>query len=548
MGCDPPCHGLVPVDRVPCQYASATPDRPGQLLEGPSTCETLRCGAPHCSSTKQSLSRGLSNSSCCSLHEGTAEVPTQHGKRECTSNKKDGTYVEDPEDRPLPTLLKRQQQPLHTQRQPGSQLPENVVQHRREQLQQQPMKTANRPEASAEKESDTVVETGVKGKWEGAADERPCRAVGRAKVSNSTNMPADRRWRFNELWACLSHGFPPPPALGPIIRVSDKDRDDPLSVTSSWCTSECESELPCQTILLPHASNCTTPPVGKRVQQCIARQIETFSKDGWLPTSQMETLEESTGQTCMPDEHDQLSRKEQDLYKAFAPRMENGGAYEGISVANERATLMTRRIPETSRFDAFDARRERVPETPPADVDFNRGKSVLREDRLFLTNDQQICRALSVGAAPLKLQQLRQWDSHIRQKYNADMSLRERYLHQLNAVAGHRQAPGRSFQNASLPRAQPHLKNAELKPPAHRPLAPELQAKSSPTTGEASIPSAQGKAEAFSPRPAKPPNKHALPVQKSARSSSVSVINKKSRFTRAFLGAMLPRSSSRTRQ
>ncbi|CDI76071.1 hypothetical protein, conserved [Eimeria acervulina] len=414
MSCDPECPAVVPVNKgVPCHYNSAAHDRPEQL-EGPSTREGQSCGAPHFSSIKLPLSRGMSNSSFCLIPESTQEALPQHAKDECPGSKQEGTQVEDPEERPLPTLLKRQQQPAQKQRQPDPHLRDGVVHRQPEQVQQQPIKKIKHPEGSTERECGTPVEAYVQGKWEDA-DERPCRAVGQTKLNTSADMPADRRWRFNDLWACLSHGFPPPPALRPIIRVRDKGCDDVLSVTNSSFISEYESELPCQTILLPHASERATPTVDKR-QQCVTRHIETFSKDGWLPSSQMESLEVSTAHTHMPEENGRLIRQEQELCETFVPWVEGGGQYGGIGLANETAILMARKGTDDSRLELSNAHQERQPLMPPADADFSGSKNGLRESRLCSINDKQICRALSVDAAPLRLQQLRQWDSQIRQR------------------------------------------------------------------------------------------------------------------------------------
>ncbi|CDJ49448.1 hypothetical protein, conserved [Eimeria brunetti] len=568
MGCDLACPGMTPMDKIPCPYNHAAPDVPGQLVAGPSTWEAQRCGASHFSSNNVPLSRGPSNASCCSIHEVKQGVLPQYSKDGLACNKRDGTQVEDPEDRPLPTLLKRQQQPLHKEREPLPHPCDGAVHHQREQVHQHPIRTVKRPEESAEEGSGTSVEAGVKGKCEGT-DERPCRAAGRTKMNNSANLPADRRWRFNELWACLSHGFPPPPALGPIVREPEKDRDDPLSATNSWCTSECESELPCQTILLPHALDCRPPNVGKRALQCVTRQVETISKDGWLPSNQMETLEESTAQSYVPEEHGQLSRQERELYEALIPRVEGWGEHAGIIVANGRVALASRGRAATSRFEAFNAHQPKQPLLPPAEVDFSESGKLSRENRLCSTNDEQICRELSVDAAPLKLQQLRQWDSQIRQRYNGDAPLKERCLQHLQAIANQTQAQMRPVPSAFSSRAQdrfksrlsweadtalpmdegspalPHIRQAEA---GSRPFAPHDQAPTSPTGREEHNPSAHSNAESTSPTPAKPPSKHALPLQNPTRSSSVNVNNKKSRFARALGGVTLPRGNSRTRQ
>ena len=570
MSCDPECPAVVPVNKgVPCHYNSAAHDRPEQL-EGPSTREGQSCGAPHFSSIKLPLSRGMSNSSFCLIPESTQEALPQHAKDECPGSKQEGTQVEDPEERPLPTLLKRQQQPAQKQRQPDPHLRDGVVHRQPEQVQQQPIKTIKHPEGSTERECGTPVEAYVQGKWEDA-DERPCRAVGQTKLNTSADMPADRRWRFNDLWACLSHGFPPPPALRPIIRVRDKGCDDVLSVTNSSFISEYESELPCQTILLPHASERATPTVDKR-QQCVTRHIETFSKDGWLPSSQMESLEVSTAHTHMPEENGRLIRQEQELCETFVPWVEGGGQYGGIGLANETAILMARKGTDDSRLELSNAHQERQPLMPPADADFSGSKNGLRESRLCSINDKQICRALSVDAAPLRLQQLRQWDSQIRQRYTVHIPPKERCFNHLQAVANQTQPQGSPKQNSSRPRAQErfksrlsweadtalpldegflaqsHVTTAEVNTLGRRPFAPLLQAPVAPTSLDGHNPSTQATLENSSPTPSKPPSKHALPLHISTRSSSVNATNKKSRLARAFLGVMLPRSNSRTRQ
>ncbi|CDJ60783.1 hypothetical protein, conserved [Eimeria maxima] len=418
ISCGPECPGVVPVNRPSCQYNTAAPGRPDQLEEGHSTRDGQLCGVPHCSSVSMSLSRGLSNTSCCSIHTGTHDA-LPRAKDEYPNIKREGTQTEDPEDRPLPTLVKRLQQPVQTQQQPVSHLGAGVVHQQREQLHPQPTNNVKRPDALAEKETDTDADVDAQAKRE-PAGERSCREAARTKLNTSADMPVDRRWRFNELWACLSHGFPPPPALGHFIRVSDKDGEDALSESNSWCTSECESELPCQTILLQQTPDCTTPPVGKRLQQCMARQLETFSKDGWLPSSQMETLEESTAQTYMPEEQGHVSRPAQALYDGFVSVVGGGMANEAISVASETARLTSSRKTEVSLFEKSNGPQERQPLESSAAVDISGSTGIIREDQLCSTSDQQIYRALSVDAAPLKLQQLRQWDSQIRHRRDSN--------------------------------------------------------------------------------------------------------------------------------
>ncbi|CDI75898.1 hypothetical protein, conserved [Eimeria praecox] len=571
MNCDTACPGVVPLNKASCPYSSAPPDRQGQLVEKLSLCEGQGCGVPHVSSTKLSTARGLSNSSCYSNHEAKPDVLPQQAKDECQSSKNEGTQAEDPEDRPLPALLKRQQEPIQRNREPDPHLRDSAAHQQQEPLQEQTIKTVNPSEVSGEKESDTAAGNGIQTKWEDK-HEPPGKPVGRTKLSTSADTPADRKWRFNELWACLSHGFPPPPALGPITRAPDRDRDDPISVSSSWCTTECEPELPCQTIFVPHTSDFTTPSASKRLQQGVARQGENFPKDGWLPSSQMETLEESTAQTYMPEVHGHLSRQAQELYETFVSRVEGGIAHEGVSVAKDTPKLMAGRREEASRFKESNTHQERQPLVPRAEAGFTGSKNMICDDQLWPGHDQQICRALSVDAAPLKLQQLRKWDFQIRQKYTADVPLKERCLHHLQTVANQAEPQGSPTQNTCLPRvqerfksrlsweadtalptdegspAQSHVTKAQVSTFGPRPFVPLLQAPLSPTARQEQNRAAQANVESTSPTPAKPPSKHVLPLDKSTRSSSVNAFNKKSRFTRAFWGAMLPRSNSRTRQ
>lgn len=531
-----------------------------QTLGVPAACDRV-----HRCPSKQSLGIAA-KSSCCSMRKFTGEV-RQPIQNEGSCCREEAVLVESPEERPLPTLLKRQQQDA------GLFARDLNIQQSRPQGQQEVLDGKNSPVPSAQNSAATSPEMELRCQRK-EADLRQCRDVRQAPENKASGVPADRRWRLNELRACVTHGFPPPPPRMPSGRLRDAKGEVPWNITDSWCTSDCESELPCQTVPLSYTSGCSKLPVQQDLpKRCLARQIHTVLRDGWLPASQMECLEASTAQTVTTEEQMRPSKPQQDLYMELLARVEHGRAYEGIRVAQEHASRSAQKEEQSSQpvSEPHEAYRQPQPVPTITEMACDSGRILPDKASLCATADRRICRALSVNAAPLRLQQLHSLEDRIRQLYNTSGSPKERCLRQLEAASSHLHVQGSRHHTGSAPhpqerfksrlsweadtafpidegaRVQCHVTQTQVNTFGPRPFAPLLQPPLRSASQRGGHHNAKGNPDSSNPTPAQPPNKHALPLQQPGSVSTATTPNKRRSRLSRILGGMLLRSNSRSR-
>lgn len=537
LNSDAASSGAVPMSTFPCQFAHEVADAAAQAGDDSSLCNAEKSWSLHRSPAKHSLSRGPSKSSCCSLREITAETLHQLTKDENLRAKQENGPGEDPEDRPLPTLLKCQQQWEASQ----------LFCHAAKQSQC----LGAQQDAAETKWSGTLtqrrfVDNEVQGQGEGEA--RQYRRVLTKQLSKSLEMPADRKWRLNELCACISHCFPPTSSHGPT--TCDPGTDCAARyIFNSYCTSQCEPELPCQTIILPYTSECIKLPFGQKQPKAgVPRHLEPVAKDGWPPSSKMETLERSTAQTEMPEEH---------ICHTKLTKVEGGRVWGGSGAAQEPTGLTGHKS-----FDTGIAR-------PVAEFNRNQVDSVF--DQVCASDTRLTCAASSVNAAPIKFQEPLDLECQVLPQFSASEARNAQSSRRSRVAASHPQVQDGPVRTYSLPHAQERLKSklsweadtalpVDEGFPAH---SHAIKAQSSEFGPHPSVPlqepplavsAQQGDhhntpecIENFSPIPATPPNKHALPSKNNGAPPAAVSNGSKLWISRGF-GGRLARSNSRPRQ
>ncbi|KAL8452394.1 hypothetical protein Emed_001399 [Eimeria media] len=521
-------------------------------------CADEGCGDLRSCPSKQHLTRGLSKSSCCSVHCAAPEAAQP------THNEEEMKFVEDPEERPLPTLMKRQQQHVKP--------PVTSAQQQQSQVQKSRQFLKPSPVASATNSSCNSRCAEAHGP-EGAAEQRQGRAFKGVHKFETPQASCERRWKLNELWACVTSGFPPPPSRAPAKQIDIADGASAFYAENSWCTSDCESELPCHTVPLPPATESFKP--GFQISmpyRAAQRSRQRMQKSGWLPPSQMEYLDLSTTQTMTSEEQAVPGQSEQDLYMALLSKVVHGRAYEGIRVAQRKRYQPKQEdispvefLPEElSVFDGGMLLQN------PTEMDCPPRSDLPNKVHDAPAESHDLLRALSDNAAPLRLQQLYNLEKQNRQRY-ASESPKARFLKRLEAASNRQQVHESQQDAVTVLRNQDRFKSrlsweADTAYPLDEGLRKQwpitqAQVKSfgsrlsdlpprptpSPDTKRDNNPSSCSP-DSLKPTPAKPPKKHALPTSNPARSSSLTASNtRRSKFSKVF-GGMLLRTGSRTRQ
>ncbi|KAL8455674.1 hypothetical protein Emag_000496 [Eimeria magna] len=408
-------------------------------------CADESCDLRSCPD-KQHLTRGLSKSSCCSAHCSAPEAPQP------THNEEETKFVEDPEERPLPTLMKRQQQhikPLVTS-----------VQQQRSQPQKSKQFSKPSPVASATNSSCNSRCVEAQGP-EGAAEQHQGRAFRGLQKLEVPEASCERRWKLNELWACVTNGFPLPPSRSPVRQLHTVDGASTFHPENSWCTSDCESELPCHTVLLQPATGSVKP--GSHISmpyQCARRLKQKTQKRGWLPPSQMEYLDSSTTQTTTSEEQSAQEQGDQDLYMALLSKVVHGRAYEGIKVAQKK-----RFQPKQENISPMEFLPEHLGafETGmllqnPTEKGCHSRSDLNNEGHDSTPESHDLLRAFSDNAAPLRLQQLGNLGNQNHQRY-AGGSPKDRCLKRLEAASKRQQIHASRQDAATVLRNQERFKS-----------------------------------------------------------------------------------------
>lgn len=540
LSSDAASSGAVPISAFPCHFANEVSDAAAQAGDDSSLCNAEKSWSLHHSPTKHSLSRGPSKSSCCSLREITAETFHHLTKDENLRAKQENAPGENPEDRPLPTLLKCQQQWKASR----------LLCHAAKQSQclepQQDAAETKWSGALTQRSNHRFVDNEVQGQGEGEA--RQYRHVLTKQLSKSLELPADRKWRLNELCACISHCVPQTSSHGPT--TCDPGTDCAARyIFNSYCTSQCESELPCQTIILPYTTECARLPVGQKQSKArVPRHLEPVAKDGWPSISEMETLEGSTAQTEMPEEH---------ICHTKPTKVESGRVW-GRSGAAQETTGLT-------GHKSFDTGIARLV------AEFNRNQIDSVFDQVSASDTRPTCTASSVNAAPIKFQEPLELECQVLQQFSASEAPSAQSFRRSRVATSHPQVQDGPVRTYSLPHAQERLKSklsweADTALPVDEGSPAQSHAMKAQSSKFGPRPSATSQQpplavsaqqgdhqntpeciENFSPIPATPPNKHALPTKNNCAPPAAVSNGSKSWISRGF-GGRLARSNSRPRQ
>ncbi|KAL8275092.1 hypothetical protein Esti_000971 [Eimeria stiedai] len=408
-------------------------------------CAEENCGDLRSCPSKEHMRRRLSKSSCCSAFCAAPEAP------HLAHNEGETKFVEDPEERPLPTLMKRQQQRVEP--------PVISVQRQRLQPQKSGPFSKSSPLASATNSSCNsrcIEAQGLKG----AAVERQGRATEGLQRVDVPEASCERRWKVNELWACVTSGFPLPPSRSPAGQADISGGASAFYPTNSWCTSDCELEIPCHTVLLPAATGSFKPGIQISVPHQVAqRSKQNAQKKGWLPPSQMEYLDSSTTQTATSEEQDAQGQSEQDLYMALLSKVVHGRAYEGIKVAQRNRYQPMQEDISPVKFlpEQLSAFGKGMLLQNPTEKDFHSGVDIPSEGR-DSTTSRDLPRALSDNAARLRLQQLYNLENQSRQRYSSE-SPKARCLRRLEAASNRQQIHEGHQSSAAVLRNQERFKS-----------------------------------------------------------------------------------------
>ncbi|OEH75406.1 hypothetical protein cyc_03562 [Cyclospora cayetanensis] len=519
----------------------------------------------HCNPVENSFSHGMQKDSGRSFQMDAASFSRQSTKDKCSNDKRKGSSIGDPEERPLPTLLKLQQQGERDQR-------DAVLQQQCTKIQQVDRHLkGNTGAPNHEPHPDSQeIDTGCK-----RHEQQPlqCMTVKETHVCNTPESPPGRKWQLNKLWARLSQSVPPPAQNHPRRRRPDGEDNYVWSLSSSWCTSDCESELPCQTVFLPYDSGLSKSPKElEQSQKHLPRGIDTMAKNGWLPASQMESLGISTVQTATPEECSRLTKPAQDFCMTRLLMLNECHSYKGNRAQQENAGTPVNMGDQASRPNPFLLYREAQPTVPITNTDCGSSMNTMEEGLFCGTDYRQLCRALSVNSAPLHLQHLHKLDCQIRQQYNACLSPKERSFRHLHAIANQQRVYENCRRGASQQRAKERFKSrlsweADTAFPVDegspalshvvqrqvhtfgpRPFAPLLERPLAFATDHGDGSNRTGNPESFKPTPSKPPNKHVPPPPNHSQSLSLSTSTKKRTRLSRVLGGMLLRNSSKLRQ
>lgn len=558
--CENTVQGMELMNKAFLQGKTAAAGQVTRTMGFMSSCADEASEDVHRCPSTELLSRRLSKSNCNSAQFAAGE------KRE-NAELGDQSIGEDPEERPLPALSRRQQQ--HTE-QP---VPSSNVQ------QQRPV---GQPEDGFLKNSPSAPVTGSSGKSRSV--ELDCqhaataglnrRATRQGRDGKTAKAPADRKWRLNELWACVNNGLPLPSPRRPCGQPQGEGEDGPWCTDQSWCSSDCRSELPCQTVILPTTEDCGKPFAADPLpKERTIGQKNGVPKSELLHFSQMECLEESTTQTAFSQELGGLSQGQQELYMALLSKLCLGRAVESIKTDTKQPCQSIQNDGNLGQplLELQEAAQPLLDHRSTAEAYRNFEVEASHKCPSVDTEYQRICRALSLNAAPLRLQQLHVIEESIRRQYDTNASPQERCLRQLEALSIRQQAQ-ESRANASTAqcaqqrfksrlsweadtafpldegsKAQSRVTQAHVKAFGPRPFAPALLPPLHPVPGRDHH-NSSATPDSSSPKPAVPPRKRALHSDKPNHAPSVTTSNRRrSRLSRVF-GGMLIRSNSKTRQ